>query len=38
VAFGLDATQGEADRLAEAVLNLDKSDDAARAIVEAFPS
>jgi 2-methylcitrate dehydratase PrpD len=35
--FGLGARQGAADRLAEAVLALDRADDAAQAIVEAFP-
>jgi 2-methylcitrate dehydratase PrpD len=37
LAFGLDASKAQADRLAEAVMNLERSDDAARSIVEAFP-
>jgi 2-methylcitrate dehydratase PrpD len=36
--FGLGATAAEADRLAETVANLEQFDDAARAIVEAFPA
>jgi len=35
--FGLNATGDQADRLADAIMNLEKSADAARAIVEAFP-
>lgn len=35
--FGLGATAGEADRLADAIANLEKADDAGRAIVDAFP-
>ena len=35
--FGLDATTAQADRLAKTVENLEKTDDAARAIVDAFP-
>ena len=37
LAFGLGATQAQADRLADAIRNLDEVDDAGRAIVEAFP-
>jgi 2-methylcitrate dehydratase PrpD len=37
LAFGLDASMAQADRLAEAVMNLEGRDDAARSIVEAFP-
>ena len=37
LAFGVGASDADADRLAEAVMNLEQSDDAARAIVEAFP-
>jgi 2-methylcitrate dehydratase PrpD len=38
LAFGLDATDADADRLAAVVMNLERSKDAAKAIVEAFPS
>ena len=36
--FGLNATGDQADRLADAIMNLEKSEDAARVIVEAFPA
>jgi hypothetical protein len=36
--FGLGANREQADRLADAIMTLEKSDDAARAIVEAFPA
>ena len=36
--FGLNATSDQADRLADTIMTLEKSDDAARAIVEAFPA
>jgi hypothetical protein len=35
--FGSGATHADADRLASAIANLEHADDAARAIVEAFP-
>jgi 2-methylcitrate dehydratase PrpD len=38
LAFGLGATEAQADELARAVGDLEKAEDAARAIVEAFPS
>lgn len=37
LAFGLDATRGETDRLAEVLLDIERQDDAAGAIVAAFP-
>lgn len=37
LAFGLGATSAETDRLAQVVANLEEADDAARAIVDAFP-
>lgn len=37
MAFGLRAAPAEADRLAETVMNLERYDDAAQAIVSAFP-
>lgn len=37
MAFGLRASPAEADRLAETVMNLERYDDAAQAIVSAFP-
>jgi 2-methylcitrate dehydratase PrpD len=36
--FGLGATQAQADRLAETIMNLEQSADAGSAIVEAFPT
>ena len=36
--FGLSATRPQADRLAETVMTLERSEDAARAIVDAFPN
>ena len=38
LAFGVGASAAQADRLAQVVATLEKSDDAARAIVEAFPA
>ena len=38
LAFGVGASAAEADRLAEVVMELEKSEDAARALVEAFPA
>ncbi len=35
--FGLGAKRAAADRLADAVLNLDKATDAAQTLVAAFP-
>ena len=35
--FGLGAKQGNADRLAEVVMNLEFASDAAAVIVDAFP-
>ena len=35
--FGLGASRGEADRLAESVMNIERETDAAKAIVAAFP-
>jgi 2-methylcitrate dehydratase PrpD len=37
LAFGLGASDADADRLADVVMNLERCDDAAKAIVEAFP-
>ena len=37
LAFGPGATRAQADRLAETVMNLERCDDAARAIVDAYP-
>jgi 2-methylcitrate dehydratase PrpD len=37
LAFGLGASAAHADRLADVVMNLERYDDAATAIVEAFP-
>jgi 2-methylcitrate dehydratase PrpD len=36
--FGLGAKRAHADRLAETIMSLERSDDAARAIVDAFPT
>ena len=38
LAFGLGASEAEADRLADVVMNLEKRDDAAKAIIDAFPA
>jgi len=38
LAFGVGADEGEADRLADAIANLESADDAGRTIVEAFPT
>jgi 2-methylcitrate dehydratase PrpD len=36
--FGIGASRAESDRLAEAALNIERADDAAAAIVDAFPA
>ena len=36
--FGLGASAADADRLAKAIMNIEKSSDAARSIVDAFPA
>ena len=38
LAFGVGADEAQADRLADAIANLESADDAGRAIVEAFPA